>query len=271
MDEEIFGVESEDAYRYEEVHYAPPIDEFGSPVGQGRLAIRLMTFGISKRTKKGVRLSDGRFVNLEANKRYACLTKEEALESFIRRKTKHVRLLETKATEVRELLRWVNQFPQLLLAMKSYEDFSPPGPFQKSASLPRRPMILTPVGPIGSLETPSSFDRQLFDIIQEHHPEFEKQDYYGGLDRRTLCQRSWNEKEASSNSDLILRWMNGVVFIFGYRAIQSFPIPDIPFGSFFVNGAGLYFPVKSVDGLDSQERLTLSDLVHIKYKEALSG
>jgi hypothetical protein len=87
-------------FRYEEVHYAPPIDEWDSPCGEGRIELRLFAFNVAKETPKGVRLDNGRFVRTSARKRYACPTQAEALESFISRKNRQRRILKAQLKSV---------------------------------------------------------------------------------------------------------------------------------------------------------------------------
>lgn len=83
-------------YRLEEVWYSTVIDadreEYGS-----RLALELRACPIRRRTPKGWRLFNGRFVLEPATKRWACPTLEEAVESFVARKTKQARIYESRA------------------------------------------------------------------------------------------------------------------------------------------------------------------------------
>lgn len=87
--------EQEFWYRYEDVQYAGPVDEFDRLLGPGPLRIMLRTFPVTRHTPSGVWLSNAssryayrpeRFVLRDAKKRFACPTKKEALESFIARK-----------------------------------------------------------------------------------------------------------------------------------------------------------------------------------------
>jgi hypothetical protein len=80
-------------YRYEDVQYAAPLDEFDNPQGPGRLAVELREYQVVKRTPKGVWLSlygDRRFVLNSATRRFACPTKAEAQESFLARKKRQI-------------------------------------------------------------------------------------------------------------------------------------------------------------------------------------
>lgn len=85
-------------YRYEERHYAPPVDEFDNVCGPGRTEVVLLEFPVIGVTRKGVRLSTGRFVLLNAHKRYACPTESEARESFLARKRAQIRILKARLT-----------------------------------------------------------------------------------------------------------------------------------------------------------------------------
>lgn len=85
-------------YRYEVRHYAPPLNEsdeidFGA-VGHRELV--LMEFPVLRETRCGVRLTDGKFILKQARKRFACPTKEEAMESFKRRKEVQISILKAQ-------------------------------------------------------------------------------------------------------------------------------------------------------------------------------
>jgi hypothetical protein len=72
-------------YRYHESLYS----EYG-------LMLILSSFPVLSKTRCGYQIDvygKKRFVNLEANKKYACVTKEEALESYHARKRRQIRIL----------------------------------------------------------------------------------------------------------------------------------------------------------------------------------
>lgn len=109
---------SEIWYRYTDIRYAAPLDEYETPSGPGRLEVRLDTFAVIKTTAKGVWLapvigdfvcSDRRFVLREATKRYACPSVEEARVSFVARKTKQARIHEARAARAREAIKIVEK------------------------------------------------------------------------------------------------------------------------------------------------------------------
>lgn len=90
-------------YRYEDQRYAPPLDEWERPCGAGRLAVELREYRVSRVTPKGVWLGGfytRRFVLLEANKRFACPTKAEAMTSFLARKEKQAGILSSRLRNV---------------------------------------------------------------------------------------------------------------------------------------------------------------------------
>lgn len=100
-------------YRYEEVRYSAGVDEFDNPLGKGHLELHLRELPVIKTTPKGVwielyghsiRYDSKRFVLLNARKRYACPTKEAALESFIARKQRQERILKSQLDDVYEAL-----------------------------------------------------------------------------------------------------------------------------------------------------------------------
>ncbi len=102
-------------YRYDAIHYAPPMDEFEHPCGDGKIGIRLREFKVIKQTPKGVWViwrsgifsdsyEDKRFILRDARKRYACPTKEEAAESYRARKERQVRMLKAQLRDAERAL-----------------------------------------------------------------------------------------------------------------------------------------------------------------------
>lgn len=103
-------------FRVEATQYAPPLDEYGDVVrgGEGTIELRVDTFKVLKNTPTGVQLevySDQygwrkRFVSRKTNKRFACPTLPEALESFIARKKKQISIYNARIrswTKMQEL------------------------------------------------------------------------------------------------------------------------------------------------------------------------
>lgn len=100
---------SEIWYRYEERHYAPPVDEFDNICGPGRTEVVLIKYSVIRHTPKGVWLSIGRFVLHGARKRYACPTEKEARESFLARKKRQLRILNHQVLRVTEAIQKVDK------------------------------------------------------------------------------------------------------------------------------------------------------------------
>ena len=98
-------------YRYEDFRYAPHLNEFDEPVGPGRASIRLLQFEVLKHTPCGVWIDryPKRWVKKDARKRFACPTKEEAMESFIARKNRQRKILKAQVRHVDEVLRLVEK------------------------------------------------------------------------------------------------------------------------------------------------------------------
>jgi len=73
-------------------------------------------FEVVKVTPKGVRIRDhrywrDRFVRLEATKRFACPTKEEALVSFRARKLRQLSILRSQARVIESAMRSLDKKP----------------------------------------------------------------------------------------------------------------------------------------------------------------
>lgn len=83
---------TETFYRYEDVKYAPPLDEYDMPIGKGRLEVVLREYQVLHRTPCGVRLETDRFVNTTKVKQFAHATKAAALTSFMARKKSEARI-----------------------------------------------------------------------------------------------------------------------------------------------------------------------------------
>jgi hypothetical protein len=98
-------------FRYESRRYAAPVDEFDNPIGCGRIEIRVFRYPIVKVTRKGawldVGLSKNRFVLRDGNKRFACPTRQEALQSFVARKLRQISILRAQLSGAEDALRIV--------------------------------------------------------------------------------------------------------------------------------------------------------------------
>lgn len=85
------------AYRFEDWHYSLGVDQWDDPLPGYTLRIVLLEYPIVKYTPKGIQIKiiggATKFVNLSANKKFACISKRDALESFIFRKKAQARLM----------------------------------------------------------------------------------------------------------------------------------------------------------------------------------
>lgn len=90
-------------YRYEERRYGV-VNEFDDVVSS-YVQLQLIELKVTRVTPKGVWVTQfmtKRFVLTAANKRYALPTAGEALESFIARKARQIRILESQTKNARE-------------------------------------------------------------------------------------------------------------------------------------------------------------------------
>jgi hypothetical protein len=106
-------------YRYVDVAYAAPTDEFGeSRHSRGSIEIQLREYSVIRHTAKGVWLDmslgggwsivgqpDQRFVLNDARRRFACPTREEALASFVARKRAQIRIYRARVFRAECALR----------------------------------------------------------------------------------------------------------------------------------------------------------------------
>ena len=91
-------------FRYEDVQYAPPLNEYDEWAGPGRLAVELRTYRVVKVTPCGVRLDTGRFVNAQRHKMFAHPTREAAAEAFKARKRRQASIYEARANRARKAI-----------------------------------------------------------------------------------------------------------------------------------------------------------------------
>lgn len=115
-------------YRYEDVRYAPMVDEFENPTGPGRSVIKMRSYKVEKITPKGVWVNLGggylRFILASAKKRYACPTKEEALASFIARKECQVSILFHQLETAKHCLHLGRKMKETPLNKTEYDIYS---------------------------------------------------------------------------------------------------------------------------------------------------
>lgn len=110
-------------YRYYDVQYSAGWGECGDSLGPGRVGVHLMEYDVIRKTKCDVWIDIVnylaapfemipkdclKFINLQANKKYACLTIEEAKESFIARKRRQIRILSAQILRVDKAIIEIN-------------------------------------------------------------------------------------------------------------------------------------------------------------------
>lgn len=105
-------------YRYIDGRYAAPADEFGDSTGGSTAFVRLNKFVVTKHTPKGVwvkgwmfgcEVGQARFILSSARKKFACSTKELALESFLARKAAQRRIYAARVAHVDEVVSIAKQ------------------------------------------------------------------------------------------------------------------------------------------------------------------
>ena len=105
-------------YRYEIQRFAPQVDEFDNPVGEGRSELSLRAYRVKHKTPKGVRLTNGKFILTDATKHWACPTIDEAWKSWKARNASLIRILSARVhraqiesfitqSDARDLTKWV--------------------------------------------------------------------------------------------------------------------------------------------------------------------
>lgn len=102
-------------WRCEARRYSYCIDPDADRYGVTDPQLEMWWWEIERRTPKGAWVV-GRFVLLTATKRWACPTEEEALESFIARKRKQIRILSTHLSRAQADLALAYPRPALLFA-----------------------------------------------------------------------------------------------------------------------------------------------------------
>jgi hypothetical protein len=94
---------SEVLHRFEDIVYAPMLDEYEDRGGYSRVDVIYKTYPITKITPCGAWIDiygRKRFVNLQARKKFACKTKEDAMISFLARKAAQERILSAQLKNV---------------------------------------------------------------------------------------------------------------------------------------------------------------------------
>lgn len=98
------------AYRIESKFYAPSLDEFDNPVGSSQQVLEVKKFKITKVTAAGIWIdywTGPKFVLLTAHKKFACLSLDEAKESFRARKKRQISILSNQLHRAEYALKMV--------------------------------------------------------------------------------------------------------------------------------------------------------------------
>lgn len=99
-------------YRYDDVAYAPCVDEWDNPIpGSETLRVHLRKYTVLKRTPCGVWIDlgfgDKRFVNTKRRKQFACATRDLAKRSFIARKERQASIHMARVRRAEKAIRLV--------------------------------------------------------------------------------------------------------------------------------------------------------------------
>ena len=102
-------------FRYDDVRYAAPLDEYDEPTGRGTLEVVRRKLCVVKVTPKGVWLgysmhgASARFVLNSATKRYACPSQEDAKNSFRARKKRQAAIYKNRLQDAETALRLIDK------------------------------------------------------------------------------------------------------------------------------------------------------------------
>lgn len=108
-------------YRYEMVRHASK-DYFGEYSGDYTISVVLNTYVLFKETPKGYWIGfgnlnglhgDKKWVSKTSVKRYAYPTKEKAMNNFILRSEKRVKILQTQVSDVKSALSRAEQMKEI--------------------------------------------------------------------------------------------------------------------------------------------------------------
>lgn len=101
-------------YRFEDIKYAAPLDEYDRPIGEGELRVHLREYQVVRETPKGTWIKGPigeKFVRKKATKHFACPTIEEARESFIARKKRQALIHQTRVNRALKAIEIVKGSP----------------------------------------------------------------------------------------------------------------------------------------------------------------
>jgi len=103
------------AYRYEDIHYAPSLNEFDDPIGGVSVEIHLKEYLVLSKTSKGIWIENcgkRKFILLSAKKKFAALTKQEAFKDFRCRKNIQLYIQKARLRSIEEVQRLILNWNQ---------------------------------------------------------------------------------------------------------------------------------------------------------------
>ena len=110
-------------YRYVDQRWSVTIDPEREIYGT-RLEVCLRKYEVLRHTEKGVWIKDWdgseRFVLKEARKRFACPTQKEAIESYIARKDRQIRIYSTRLDQAKS---FKSDAEEILTSLECAEQF----------------------------------------------------------------------------------------------------------------------------------------------------
>lgn len=134
MSDSFFDLVFKDEFRAEPIEYLVSFEPRKGPVpevwyrmfdglaggsGDARVLVSVHSFGVTRRTEKGVWLEfglKGRFVRNDSVKKFAYPTVEEARISFMARKTKQIRIMNARLNHAERALRLMEKVGSLGVA-----------------------------------------------------------------------------------------------------------------------------------------------------------
>lgn len=100
-------------YRIELTRWSLGVDQFDDPLPGCTYSLDVEEYRVIKETPKGAWIHygfDKKFVKLDARKRFACPTIEEAAESFKARKRRQIKILKANLNEAEVALKLIDKF-----------------------------------------------------------------------------------------------------------------------------------------------------------------
>lgn len=106
-------------HRIDFTQYAPPLDQFDRPYGEGTVGLNHHRYRVLKTCSKGVWLDIGgfdlnepnrRFVLFDSKKQWASPTFEQAKEKFKHRKGRQIAILQAQINSIRKALNQLDAF-----------------------------------------------------------------------------------------------------------------------------------------------------------------